>query len=52
MIECQTLAEAREVPGVIHIECGEKFTAFLPGDTLPSYCKVEDPGVAEEGPIA
>ncbi len=43
MVECKTIDEALLVPNVIHIESGESVViAYQEGDTLPSYCKVED----------
>lgn len=36
---CKSLEEARQVPGVVHIEAGKVIKAYLAGDELPAHCK-------------
>jgi hypothetical protein len=46
MTECKTIEEAQSVPGVIHIEGGPPYIAYVQGDELPDHCKTE---AADEG---
>ena len=47
MIECESIAEARKVENLIHIEAGRPVKAWQKGDTLPSHL-LPDPPTPEE----
>lgn len=48
MVICQTLDEARAVPGVIAIVSGEQIKAYVQGDVLPPEAVIDPAAVAAE----
>lgn len=52
MVECDSIEQAREVPGVVMVEASNPVRAWLAGDKLPSHLVIEPSPAPQEDDAA